>query len=632
MIAGAAKETAGQLVSAAGTALEFIAQYGYHPAQIEAMNFNPSMDVPERDISLVKEYVTDPTQEFGDELSKNGRTQIEDQKEGLGSFGRFAVDLGSAATQLVLDLGLGVITGGGMAVPAAIRAFGGAATEARADGATLEEQMLYATTSAVISYGVESACNLAFKGLKAVSPGISDEFLTRGIEKIATKLASTPEGAELLMKFGSIAVSGASEGGEEFVEAMLQPFLKKLIVDPDTKTILDDLELFWDYAYEGLIGGILGVVSSNVNVNTNTDTDADVRADANPSVQTNMDPGVESAVQQYVEAVEMFSGETAQNGKSSYAPLETMDPAELDFDELFYASEDDAASDTDTAADSLMPSDEFGNTEEFEQSFLSGLQADEESGIIQKGNSAETTNTAKTAQTKQTAAEASTDPGVESAVQQYIKAVEMFGGKTDRKIQSPALHSTNGNLAVHREVEAMIDRTAPKVKGAQQTDAAHILEGADVHILNNLDGAHHSAYFGMVDADIAIPKSSISNPDFPRYYANTHHNTLTSIQKSRLNTLENTINDHLTEKDFSGALRDLLANPVPNGNGGYFDHVHEIRDSYRSLQKIKKALEGSLKNPTLSNEDRTLLQDGFDMAAFYIRKIEELFGPYGGIR
>ena len=108
-------------------------------------------------------------------------------------------------------------------------------------------------------------------------------------------------------------------------------------------------------------------------------------------------------------------------------------------------------------------------------------------------------------------------------------------------------------------------------------------------------------------------------------------NTLTDVQKRRLNTLENTINDHLTDGDFSGTLRDLQGNPVPNGRGGYFDHLREMQNSYKSLQKIKKALEGSLKNPNLSDIDRALLQEGLDKANSYINKIEELFDPYGGI-
>ena len=108
-------------------------------------------------------------------------------------------------------------------------------------------------------------------------------------------------------------------------------------------------------------------------------------------------------------------------------------------------------------------------------------------------------------------------------------------------------------------------------------------------------------------------------------------NTLTDAQKSRLNALDNTINDHLTEGDFSGTLRDLQGNPVPNGKGGYFDHLGEMQDSYKSLQKIKKALEGSLRNPNLSDVDRALLQEGLDKANYYIIRIEELSNPYGGI-
>ena len=98
-----------------------------------------------------------------------------------------------------------------------------------------------------------------------------------------------------------------------------------------------------------------------------------------------------------------------------------------------------------------------------------------------------------------------------------------------------------------------------------------------------------------------------------------------------MNALENTINDHLTDGDFSGTLRDLQGDPVPNGRGGYFDHLGEMQDSYKSLRKIKKALEGSLKNPNLSDVDRALLQEGLNKANSYINKIEELFDPYGGI-
>ena len=50
-----------------------------------------------------------------------------------------------------------------------------------------------------------------------------------------------------------------------------------------------------------------------------------------------------------------------------------------------------------------------------------------------------------------------------------------------------------------------------------------------------------------------------------------------------------------------------------------------------SLKKIKKALEGSLKNPNLSDIDRTLLQEGLEKTNSYITRIQDLFEPYGGI-
>ena len=68
--------------------------------------------------------------------------------------------------------------------------------------------------------------------------------------------------------------------------------------------------------------------------------------------------------------------------------------------------------------------------------------------------------------------------------------------------------------------------------------------------------------------------------------------------------------------------------PVPNGRGGYFDHLGEMQDSYKSLRKLRKPLKVLLKIQT-SDVDRALLQEGLNKANFYINKIEELFDPYG---
>ncbi len=96
--------------------------------------------------------------------------------------------------------------------------------------------------------------------------------------------------------------------------------------------------------------------------------------------------------------------------------------------------------------------------------------------------------------------------------------------------------------------------------------------------------------------------------------------------------MENTIENNLKESDFSGTLRDLQGNPIPNPQGGYYDHLTEMKQSYTSLKKIKRGLEGSLKNPNLSDIDRDILQNALKTANAYIQRIEKLFEPFGGIQ
>jgi len=106
---------------------------------------------------------------------------------------------------------------------------------------------------------------------------------------------------------------------------------------------------------------------------------------------------------------------------------------------------------------------------------------------------------------------------------------------------------------------------------------------------------------------------------------------LTRAQKRNVNTLDNIINDHLTAGDFSGTLADLQGNPIPNGRGGFFDHINEMKDSYTGLISVSEGLEGSLKNPNLTPEVKSFLQEQLDLAYSKIKEIEALFEPYGGI-
>ena len=107
---------------------------------------------------------------------------------------------------------------------------------------------------------------------------------------------------------------------------------------------------------------------------------------------------------------------------------------------------------------------------------------------------------------------------------------------------------------------------------------------------------------------------------------------LSRAQKRNLETLDNIVNKHLTEMDFSGTLRDLKGNPVPKPGGGYWNHLQEMQDSYKGLSKIKWGFEGSLQNPNLSDSIRKTLQDSLDKANTNLKKIEDLFAPFGGVK
>lgn len=113
--------------------------------------------------------------------------------------------------------------------------------------------------------------------------------------------------------------------------------------------------------------------------------------------------------------------------------------------------------------------------------------------------------------------------------------------------------------------------------------------------------------------------------------AEIYSSNLTEPQKSTLNTINNTVTQHLTDMDYSGVERDIAGDPVPNGRGGYFDHIHEMKDSYRALTKAKRSLEGSLKNPNLGENERRMLEEALETANVHIQRIDELFKPFGGI-
>ncbi len=118
--------------------------------------------------------------------------------------------------------------------------------------------------------------------------------------------------------------------------------------------------------------------------------------------------------------------------------------------------------------------------------------------------------------------------------------------------------------------------------------------------------------------------ASIVSPNFDM-------NKLTRSQKNAIDSADNIINDHLKNSDLAAALSELQGKPIPKPNGGYWNHIKEVKDAYAGLIRARNTLSGSLKNPNLETDVRVFIQSKYDVISEYINIIEKLFAPYGGV-
>lgn len=214
---------------------------------------------------------TQAARELADTLSASGATDIAQAKAGLGKVGRFAVDFGSAGSQMLGDAALG---GGSALVPMAIRSFGGGAQEARQAGATLNQQLAYGVGSGALSVLTEKIANVASPFQKMFGKGVLDD----AIKNVTGRLTSSAA--------GKLALSALSEGGEEVIENALSTALQKATYNKDASFDLSGA------LYDGLVGAALGgiggavdVVSSRKGTNAPTETQtAEPAAQAQPPV------------------------------------------------------------------------------------------------------------------------------------------------------------------------------------------------------------------------------------------------------------------------------------------------------------------------------------------------------------
>lgn len=236
VLGGAGKNIASGITSAAGTAGEVAGRAQrmeeeqnreqlFAPA--DALGFNTdrakeaARQVSEAETANAHEK-WETVQSAADRMGESATQELQRAKNGLSKLGQAGVDISENIIEMGFDAAVAAATGGSSLIPMFARTFGSAASEARKDGASLDEQVLYGTTKG----GIEVLTEKMFDGLAGVyGKGAADDIT----EKLIGKLAKSKEGATMLR----VLFNGGGEMLEEFVSSIFDPMARAIYQDID---------------------------------------------------------------------------------------------------------------------------------------------------------------------------------------------------------------------------------------------------------------------------------------------------------------------------------------------------------------------------------------------------------------
>lgn len=115
-----------------------------------------------------------------------------------------------------------------------------------------------------------------------------------------------------------------------------------------------------------------------------------------------------------------------------------------------------------------------------------------------------------------------------------------------------------------------------------------------------------------------VSRASLSFRSVQTAFSSATSHSLSGIRNTSLNAIRgirNIINSNATRGDFVGAARESRG--IPTG----FNHIREMQNSIRGLSNRLESLEGSLRNPNLTNEARETLTAWRDLARTAIREM-----------
>lgn len=230
--------------------------------------------------------VADKAYQKADRLSQSSAKDVAQAKEGLGPVGQFAVDLGVQGVQMAGDVAASaVLPGAGLALMTA-RSAGSSAQRARQSGATYGQQLAYGLGSGALSLGTEKISNVSKLFQKTFGRGLAEKAASKLIAKFGENTAVQVMSDLAKRPAGRLALSMISEGGEEFLEDVAQPFLQRATYDPSARFDLSEA------LYDAAVGAAMGGIGAGVDVirqRGSSQADAQPTQEVRPEVREGID-------------------------------------------------------------------------------------------------------------------------------------------------------------------------------------------------------------------------------------------------------------------------------------------------------------------------------------------------------
>ena len=213
----------------------------------------------------VQQKATEASRDLAMQVQQNATRDIEQAKEGLGTFGQMVVDAGASMAQMGGDLATNALLGTpGSMIPFATRAFGGASMQAREGGGDLKQQIAYGAAQAGKEVLTEKMFNMALPFAKAYGGGALDDVTQRAIQTAVDKLGKTAAGKRALNAALQLTASGVGEGLEELIGDWMEWQMPRIYggdVDTAGETLANSL-------YDFVVGGMAGVAGSVISPDT----------------------------------------------------------------------------------------------------------------------------------------------------------------------------------------------------------------------------------------------------------------------------------------------------------------------------------------------------------------------------